>query len=162
VALLLALLIAGCDEGGDQFDPGTLPTDTPNTATGGGGDSDTTGVGLGNALLVGRWQNVLIVETDTDVQQITTTWLFEAVGTCRRTVLTESILAGTPLTSVRQGTCQATSTQLFVRYEDALEDVVFPISFVDFDIDRLLIGQVEFGRLEGTDALRLGAVRRGR
>ncbi|HEX5633700.1 MAG TPA: hypothetical protein VFX50_10735, partial [Gemmatimonadales bacterium] len=59
-------------------------------------------------------------------------------------------------------TCQATATQLFVRYEDAVEDVVFPISFVNFDIDRLLIGQVEFARLAADDALRLGPVPLGR
>ena len=53
-----------------------------------GGGSDGSG---GGYELVGSWQTVVVIEVPGDLQTWTTTWRFDPAGTCRRTVVTESL-----------------------------------------------------------------------
>ena len=48
------------------------------------------------SALVGSWQTVVVIEVPGDLQTWTTTWRFDAGGTCRQTVVTESLAEGLP------------------------------------------------------------------
>jgi len=114
VALLFALLIAGCDES-TPVDPGQLPGDNDNAGSSGGGGSDSTS--LGDEALVGTWVNITVPQNDQDVTQVTTTWVFRADGICGRSIVTESASSGTSPT-LRVGTCRAAGTEITVLFTE--------------------------------------------
>ena len=75
VALLFALLIAGCDETA-PVDPGQLPGGGNNSGSTGGGGSSTDSTALGDPALVGTWVNSRVLPDDQDVTTVITTWVF--------------------------------------------------------------------------------------
>jgi hypothetical protein len=141
VALLFTLLSSACG-GGSPFDSGTVPSASANPGTAGGGLVPDAGA------LVGTWESVWVVELATDIQRITTRWHFRGIGTCSREVATFSMLADQTLVTVRRCTFRLDGTFLYVRYDDALEDVRFGYSNVNFDPRRLLLGGIEFVRVD--------------
>ena len=52
-----------------------------------------------------------------DVSRVTTTWLFRADGICGRSIVTESVSAGTTPT-LRVGTCRAAGTGITVLFTE--------------------------------------------
>lgn len=141
MALLCSVLTSGCG-GGSAFDPGTVPSVGTNPGTSGGG-----GPVPGADFLVGTWENVWIATLPTDLQRITTRWRFGAGGTCSREVATFSMVADQTLVTLRRCTFRFDGMFVYVRYEDAVADVRFPCSNVDFDPGRLLLGGIEFVRI---------------
>lgn len=112
LALVGLLLITACDES-EPVDPGQLPGGSNNSGSTGGGGSDSTS--LGDEALVGTWVNVSVPNNNQDVSRVTTTWLFRADGICGRSIVTESVSAGTTPT-LRVGTCRAAGNLITVLF----------------------------------------------
>jgi hypothetical protein len=77
----------------------------PGSGFGQGVSEDSPGAA---ATLVGTWQAVVTVQVPGDLQTSTTTWQFDASGTCRETAVTQSVAEGTVRTT--DVTCTWTST----------------------------------------------------
>ena len=110
------LLISACNES-TPVDPGQLPDGGSNNggSTGGGGSDSTS---LGDDALVGTWVNVRVPADNSDVSQLTTTWVFRADGVCGRSLVAESISAGVSV-ELRVGFCQVTaSNQVTVKFTE--------------------------------------------
>lgn len=101
----IALLLSACSS--DPLQP--KPDEPGGTVTGvsGGGTS---------ATIVGTWQNVVIVHVAGDVQTWTTTWRFDAEGTCRQTSTIESVAQGFPSTIDRACTFVTSGTTITISY----------------------------------------------
>jgi hypothetical protein len=113
VALLFALLIAGCEDS-SPVDPGQLPGGSNNSgSTGGGGGTDTTS--LGDQAVVGTWVNSRVPVNDQDVSAIITTWVFAEDGTCARSIVTERVTTG-PESILRIGRCRAANNEISVLF----------------------------------------------
>jgi hypothetical protein len=124
VALLFALLIAGCDESA-PVDPGQLPGGSNNSgSTGGSGTTDTTA--LGDPALVGTWVNSRVPTNDQDVTRIITTWVFAEDGTCARAIVTERVSIPTEAI-LRVGRCRAAGTEVTVLF--LRESVPFSMTY---------------------------------
>ena len=143
VALLCIVLISGCD-GGAPVDPGTVPAPGTNPATTGGDGAS----GPAAAFLIGTWENIWIENLPTDLQRITTRWRFLSGGACSREVATFSVVADQTLVTRRACTFRTDGRIVYVRYDDALVEVAFECSNVNFDPRRLLLGGIEFVRLD--------------
>jgi len=143
VALLCSLLIGGCG-GGLPVDPGTIPSVDSNPGSSGGGGTS----GPGAAALVGTWENVWIENLPTDLQRIVTRWRFSAEGGCAREVATFSVVADQTLVTRRECTFRTDGTVLYVRYSDAVADVRFDFTNANFDPRRLVLGGIEFVRID--------------
>lgn len=133
---LLLILLAGCSgdaDGADPFDPGDDRRGTSG------------GPALDSALL-GGWRNVLIIEVPGDIQRWTTVWLFDAGGTCRQTVETESFAEGVPRITQRDCTYATAGGRISIGYTGA-GTVVFDYFFADFSPDRLVLDGFEYARL---------------
>lgn len=139
---LLCILTSGCD-GGAPFDPGTVPSAGTNPATSGGGGTS----GPAAAFLIGTWENVWVENLPTDLQRITTRWRFLSGGSCSREVATFSLVADQTLVTRRACTFRTDGRMVYVRYHDALAEVGFDCSSVNFDPRRLLLGGIEFVRI---------------
>lgn len=81
-----------------------------------GGNQQGTSGGGTNATIVGAWQNVVVIQVPGDVQTWTTTWRFDADGTCRQTVITESLAEGFPRTTERTCTFTTSGTRITISY----------------------------------------------
>jgi len=133
----LILLLAACN--GD-------PT-APRTGTAGGGnDSGASGGGAGGSALVGAWQTVVVIEVPGDLQTWTTTWRFDSAGTCRQTVLTESLAEGFPRTTERTCTWTTNTGKVAISFVGG-GTVTFDFSFAALDPDRLVLDGFEYQRL---------------
>ena len=87
------LCLAACG-GGEALG---LETERPG---GGFGTGISGGVNLDSSL-VGVWRTVVVINVPGDIQTWTTTWQFNADGSCRQTVVTESVANGFPVTTDR-------------------------------------------------------------
>jgi hypothetical protein len=136
-AFALALtLLAACS--GDSFAPsGTLPGTTSG--------SGTSGAGSGNEFLVGIWLSTVLVEVPGDMQTWTTTWRFDAAGTCRQTLVVESLAEGLPRTTDRACTFAVTGGNVTIAF-DGGGTLSFAFSFAGFSPDRLVLDGFEYQR----------------
>jgi hypothetical protein len=125
-------------------DPGTIPSVGINPGSSGGGVTP----GPGASALVGTWENVWIENLPTDLQRIVTRWRFGGGGTCSREVATFSVVADQTLVTRRECTYQTNGTALYVRYADAVADVRFDFTTANFDPRRLVLGGIEFVRVD--------------
>lgn len=132
---MLALL-AAC--GGDSFAPSSqLPASGPGPAVSGGSD--------GSATLVGVWLSTILIEVPGDMQTWTTTWEFDAAGTCRQTVVVESVAEGFPRTTVRACTFVTTGGNVTISFVGG-GTLVLAFSFAGFSPDRLVLDGFEYQR----------------
>ena len=95
LALLASLMLVLAACGGSE--PLGVEADRPGGGFGRGINSS----GDSASSLVGIWRTVVVVEVPGDIQNWTTTWQFAADGTCRQTVVTESVANGFPVTTDR-------------------------------------------------------------
>ena len=138
LALLIPLLLASgaCS---DAVGPG-------NDRPGGGFGSGASGGGGSSSTLVGAWQAVVVVQVPGDIQTWTTTWRFDAEGTCRETRVTESLAEGFPRTTDLACTWSNSDTQLTVTFADGGGTLVMQYSFAGLSPDRLLLDGFEYQR----------------
>ena len=138
LVLLTAALAGGC--GSEATGP---EADRPGSGFGSG----TSGSGgTSAAALVGSWQTVVVVRVPGDVQTWTTTWQFDAAGTCRETRVTESLAEGFPRTIDLACTWTSTDTAITVTFADGGGTLVTQFSFAGLSPDRLLLDGFEYTR----------------
>jgi hypothetical protein len=130
---LTLLTLAGC--GGDALAP---RPDRP-----GGNQGGTTS---GAPAIVGAWRTVVIVEVPGDIQTWVTTWRFDSDGTCRQTVVTESLAEGFPRTTNRTCTYTIAVSAITITYTGGGE-LTFEFSFAGFSPDRLVLDGFEYQRV---------------
>jgi hypothetical protein len=133
----LILLLTACD--GD-------PTAPRTGQPGGGNGSGASGGGGGESALVGAWQTVVVIEVPGDLQTWTTTWRFDPAGTCRQTVITESLAEGFPRTTERACAWSTNSGEVAISFVGG-GTVTFDFSFAALDPDRLVLDGFEYQRL---------------
>jgi hypothetical protein len=135
LALTLTLLGA-C--GGDSFAPSSnLPATGPGPGvSNGAGD---------NASLFGAWLNVVVIQVPGDLQTWTTTWQFDAAGTCRQTVEIESLAEGFPRITERACTFVVTGGDVAISFVGG-GTLIFAFSFAGFSPDRLVLDGFEYQR----------------
>ena len=107
------------------------------------------GVSSGGALdeaLIGTWQTVLVIQVADDLQTWTTTWRFATAGTCRQTVVTESLAEGFPRTTTRDCTWRTNDGAVAITYA-AGGTVSFDFSFAALDPARLVLDGLEYHRV---------------
>ena len=97
-------------------------------------------------LLVGSWRTVLVVEVPGDLQTWTTTWSFDADGSCHQRVVTESLAEGFPRVTDRDCTFVVHDFEIVITYVGG-GTVEFEYSFADFLPDRLIFGGFEYERV---------------
>lgn len=132
----LILLLAACST--ESLAPGL---DRPGSGFGPGVGGD----GSGSAALVGTWRTVAVVQLPGDVQTWTTTWQFDAEGTCRQTIVTESLAEGFPRTTERRCTWSAGGGQVTITFAGG-GTLTFDFSFAGFSPDRLVLDGYEYER----------------
>lgn len=149
LALVLSLtLAAGCTASArDPIGLGTGGAGPGDTGGGGGGAGGGPGGGLPvPAALLGRWENVIILQMVGDIQTVTTTWEFQSSGACVRTVKSFSALEGFPRTTVRTGDFTVLNFSVAVSFHDG-GSATYPFDFVGNSPSRLLLGGVEYDRI---------------
>ena len=136
VALSLWLIpLAAC---GDAGGPGLFVPGQP-----GGGTST---VGGGAEALVGSWRNLTVIQVPGDLQTWTTTWRFNADGTCRQTAESESLSEGFPRITSRSCTYVTDGDEITVTYTGG-GSVAYEFAFAEFSPDRLVLDGFEYQRL---------------
>ena len=110
-----------------------------------GGGSGQAG-GTSPSPLVGDWQTVVLIQVSGDLQRWTTTWRFDASGSCRQTIVTESLAEGFPRTTERSCTYRTNGSNVAVTYADGAT-LTFDFSFAGFSLDRLVLDGYEYQRL---------------
>jgi hypothetical protein len=137
--LTLSLLLAGC--GGEPVAP------TAGLPGGGGGglNPGSSSGGGAEATIVGTWRNAVVVEVPDDVQTWTTVWRFDAEGTCRHTVVTESLVEGFPRTTERACTWTVNDVQIAVSFAGG-GSLAIEFSFAGLSPDRLVLDGFEYQR----------------
>ena len=133
----MILLLAACDAD---------PTGPRMGQAGGGNGSGASGGGDGGSALVGAWQAVVVIEVPGDLQTWTTTWRFDAAGTCRQTVVTESLAEGFPRTTERACAWTSGTGEVAISFVGG-GTVTFDSSFAGLDPDRLVLDGFEYQRL---------------
>jgi hypothetical protein len=129
------VLLAGCSA--QPLEPGTDRPGGNQTGTSGGGVS---------ASIVGGWQAVVVIQVPGDLQTWTTTWRFDVAGTCRQTVVTESLAEGFPRTTERACTYTTSGSSITIAYTGGGE-LTFEFSFAGFSTDRLVLDGFEYQRI---------------
>jgi hypothetical protein len=125
--------VPACGEGG--------PTGTDRLRDGG------TSSGDGPAeFLVGTWRTVAVVEVPGDLQTWTTTWRFDADGTCLLTTETESLAEDVPRVTERPCTYTVGDTEVLVAFLGG-GTLELEFEFADFSPDRLVLEGFEYERL---------------
>ena len=127
--LSLSLLLAGCSA--EALAP------SPDRPGGGFGPGSSTGDGA-SASLVGAWVTVVVIEVPGDIQTWTTTWRFDPEGTCRQTIVTESLAEGFPRTTERACTGAVNDGQVAISFVGG-GTLTFDFSFAGLDPDRLVL-----------------------
>jgi len=89
---------------------------------------------------------VVLIQVSDDLQRWTTTWRFDAGGTCRQTIVTQSLAEGFPRTSERSCTFLTSESSVAITYADGAM-VTFDFSFAGFSPDRLVLDGNEYQRL---------------
>jgi hypothetical protein len=129
------LALAGCS--GDPLEPRTDQPGGNHTGTSGGSPA---------ASIVGAWQTVVVIQVPGDLQTWTTTWRFESDGTCRQTVVSESLAEGFPRTTERTCTYTISGSSIIIAYLGGGE-LTFEFSFAGFSPDRLILDGFEYQRI---------------
>jgi hypothetical protein len=111
-----------------------------------GGNRSGQAGGISPSPLVGDWRTVVLLQVSDDLQRWTTTWRFDASGTCRQTIITESLAEGFPRTTERSCTYLTSVSDVTVTYADGAT-VTFDFSFAGFSPDRLVLDGYEYRRL---------------
>jgi hypothetical protein len=131
---LMLLTLAAC-----SADPLAPRIDQP-----GGNQSGT--AGGTTASIVGGWRNVVVIQVPGDIQTWTTTWRFDSEGTCRQTIVTESLAEGFPRTTERTCTYAISGANITISYTGGGE-LTFEFSFAGFSPDRLVLDDFEYQRI---------------
>ena len=92
------------------------------------------------------WQTVVVIEVPGDLQTWTTTWRFDADGTCRQTVVTESLAEGFPRTTERACTWTINGGRGRDQPSWAAATLTFDFSFAGLSPDRLVLDGFEYQR----------------
>jgi hypothetical protein len=132
----LILLLAGCSA--EPLAP--RPADP-----GGGFGSGVSSGGTDGSALVGTWRTVVVIQVPGDLQTWTTTWRFDAEGTCRQTIVSESLAEGFPRTTERTCAWTATGAEVTITYVGG-GTLTFEYSFAGFSPDRLVLDGYEYQR----------------
>jgi hypothetical protein len=141
---LIVIAIAATSCSGDLRDPtGQTPYDTSNGYTGGGGG----GGGGGSSTLVGSWQTIFIFRLTNDVQTHTTTWSFQADGSCSRRVEVFSVLADRTLTTTVTCTWVTSGNDVAITFSGSPGPVSFRWSLMNFSPDELVLDGVTYDRI---------------
>jgi hypothetical protein len=136
LALPLCLILLACSS--DPQGPGSF---VPGGNTGAGSST-----GGGAEALIGSWRNVAVIQVPGDLQTWTTTWRFDAEGTCRQTSETESLAEGFPRTTERACSYATSGDRITISYLGG-GSVTYDFSFADFSPDRLVLDGFEYERL---------------
>jgi hypothetical protein len=128
------LVLSGC--GSDALG---VKADRPD----GGFGTGIIGGGNDASSLVGVWRAVVVVQVPGDIQTWTTTWQFDADGTCRQTVVTESVATGFPVTTDRVCTWTTNDGQVAISFVGA-GALAFAFSLPA--ADRLVLDGFEYQR----------------
>ena len=136
LAALTLLLLAAC-----SADPLEPHVDRP-----GGNQSGVSGGGTVGTI-IGAWQNVIVIQVPGDLQTWTTTWRFDAEGTCRQTVVTESLAEGFPRTTERTCTFTTSGTSITIAYTGAGE-LTFDFSLTGPASDVLVLDGFEYKHID--------------
>ena len=133
------MLLAACsgDPVANTPETGPIPGRNP-----GGGTSS----GSGSSTLVGTWRVQLVVEVPGDVQTWTTTWRFDADGSCHQTMVTESLVEGIPRTRDRDCSFRVNGPKLDITFTGG-EMLSLEYSFAGFSPNRLVLDGFEYERL---------------
>ena len=110
---------------------------------GGGNGGGSTGV----SPVIGTWQVVLVITVPGDIQTWTTTWRFDAAGTCHLTRTSFSLLEGFPRTTERDCRFLLSGGNVVVTYSDSNATQSLPYSFAGFSPDRLVLEGIEYRRI---------------
>ena len=95
--------------------------------------------------ILGRWQNTLVLQTQTgDVQTNETTWTFEVSLDCSRLVVIRSTALFFPDSTLTSCSYEARSTEVDVLFEGSTEVVTFDARVL---ADTLLLDQFRFLRI---------------
>ncbi len=130
---LLLMLLPACGEGGPA---GTERL--PGDGVSGGQDAAD--------LLVGTWRTVVVVEVPGDLQTWTTTWRFDADGSCRLVTERESLAEGFPWLTERPCTYLVGDIEITVTFVGG-ETRELEYAFADFSPDRLVLEGFEYERV---------------
>ncbi|HEV8357492.1 MAG TPA: hypothetical protein VGQ17_12075 [Gemmatimonadales bacterium] len=112
--------------------------------SGGGNGGGSAG---GNPSVTGTWQVVLVITVPGDIQTWTTTWRFDAAGSCQLTKTSFSLLEGFPRTTERDCRFVLSGGSVVVTYSDTGTTQSLPYSFAGFSPDRLVLEGLEYRRI---------------
>ena len=87
----------------------------------------------------------MVIQVPGDLQTWTTTWQFDAEGTCRQTVITESLAEGFPRTTERACTWVADGGEVAISFVGG-GTLTFGFSFAGLSPDRLVLDGFEYQR----------------
>lgn len=131
-AMLLAL--GACNQEGSLFETDRI------SGQGGGGTN--------SPAVVGVWETTIIITVETDIQNWTTRWEFNAAGlTCRFNQTVESLLEGFPRFETRPCTWRTANGVLTVTFTDNGEVLPMRYDFAAFDPNRLVLDDIEYHRV---------------
>jgi hypothetical protein len=132
-------VLAACsaDPVANTPEPGPIPGQNPGGGTSHNGGSTT---------LVGSWRVQLVVPVPGDVQTWTTTWRFDADGSCHQTIVTESLAEGIPRTRERDCTFTVNGSNVDITFAGG-EMMSLEFSFAGFSPNRLVLDGFEYERL---------------
>jgi hypothetical protein len=122
------------------------PTAPPTGGPGAGDNGSGTSSGGGGTALVGTWQTVIVMDVPGDLQTWTTTWRFDASGSCRQTTVVESIVEGFPRTTDRACSWTTNGGTVAITFVGG-GTLTFAFSFAALDPDRLVLDGFEYQRL---------------
>jgi hypothetical protein len=98
------------------------------------------------ATLVGTWRTVTVIDVPGDIQTWTTTWRFDAAGSCHQTVVTESQAEGVARTTERACTWRIDDGRVVIAFVGA-GTLAFDFSFAGQSPDRLVLDGFEYQRV---------------
>jgi hypothetical protein len=130
------LALAACSS--NPLEPRVDQPGKNNNGASGGGASTT---------IVGGWRTVVVIQVPGDVQTWTTTWRFDAEGTCRQTVVVESLAEGFPRTDNRTCTYTISGSAITISYTGG-GDLTFDFSFAGFSPDVLVLDGFQYQRID--------------
>jgi sugar (pentulose or hexulose) kinase len=129
---------AGCNSDATGIERDRPPSPVGSSVSGGGGDAA--------ASLVGTWQTQVAIQVPGDLQTVTTTWQFDAAGTCRETRVTESRAQGVPITTDLACTWTSSDTTITVTFANGGGTLVMSFSFSAVSPDQLLLDGFAYQR----------------
>jgi hypothetical protein len=131
-------MLAACsaDPVANTPETGPIPGQNPGGASG----------PSGSATLAGTWRVQLVVQVPGDLQTWTTTWRFDADGSCHQTMVTESLAEGIPRTRDRDCSFTVNGSKVNITFTGG-ETLSLEFSFAGFSPNRLVLDGFEYERL---------------